>query len=128
MSMLSLFAHESMIASFCDTDGEAYGAECDVVTITNSPACLHAANAFSNAPTRSASPLVSSISKHTPWKPASLMASIPTCVRVRVSVRARVSGRVRVRIRVRVRVRLRVDGFDPDLRVALTPEVGHLQL
>ena len=78
MSMLSLFAHESMMASFCETEGAAYGAECDVVTITNSPACLHAANARSNAGTRSASPLVSSMSKHTPWKPASLMASIPT--------------------------------------------------
>ena len=83
MSMFSLFAQESMIASFCETEGEAsaqngatrqiserraarrfeagelQGAECDVVTITSSPACLHAANARSNAGTRSASPFVS---------------------------------------------------------------------
>ena len=63
--MCSLLAQLSTKSSL-ELPEAAYGAECDVVIMTRRPACLHAAKAFSNSWTSGASPLVISISKHTP--------------------------------------------------------------
>ena len=59
----------------------AYGAECDVVTPTFSPADLQAANAALNAPTtEAASPMTSSASNITPPYPAAFMAFVELTV------------------------------------------------
>merc|ERR1719201_2738035 len=78
MSMSLLLTHESTIIGFDASEAAAYGAVWLVVTITSSPARLHAANARSSAATSSSSPSVLSTSKHTPSKPAALIWSRPS--------------------------------------------------
>ena len=68
-----------MSASLSSSFAAAYGAEWLVVTSTSNPARFTLANARSCACTSSPSPVIS-MSKATPWKPASLIAASPSLV------------------------------------------------